>query len=84
MSDSARTDIPGWSVARGDDGETWTAHRQGGLSAQQVHYGCRLVVGASSFGELAVNCTAEDMKASMVGLAERLAEQMSGRDRSGQ
>lgn len=79
MSDSAHPDIPGWSVALGDDGSTWTASRRGGLSATQRDHGCRLVVGASSPGELLLACTAEDMKATVVVMVELLAERMAER-----
>jgi hypothetical protein len=69
-------EIDGWSVARSADGLTWTAHRRGALSPAQLEYGCRLWVGAHSFGELRVACHAEDTKAGLVATAEKLARDL--------
>ncbi|CNE78783.1 Uncharacterised protein [Mycobacterium tuberculosis] len=59
----------------------WTATRLGGLSATQLAYGCRLRVTAYVFGELEVQCAAENIKAGIVCAAERLAERMAEADR---
>jgi hypothetical protein len=69
-------EIPGWSVARGESG-TWLARRCGTLTPTQLEYGARLVVGANSFGELGVNCLAEDVKAGFIATAEELARGMA-------
>lgn len=68
-------DIPGWDVERVDD-ERWLARRRGGLSRYQLDYGCRLIVGASSFGELELAVVAENIKATMTAAAEELARGM--------
>lgn len=73
--------IDGWTVVLSEDGRLWTATRLGGLSAAQLEYGCRLRVTAFVFGELEVQCVAENIKAGIVCAAERLAERMAEADR---
>lgn len=47
----------------------------------QLEYGCRLRVTAFVFGELEVQCVAENIKAGIVCAAERLALRMAEADR---
>lgn len=68
-------EFPAWHVEPGPDG-TWLARRRGALSALELEYGCRTVVGASSRGELEVACTAEAVKSGLIRAAERLADGM--------
>ncbi|MFC5753396.1 hypothetical protein [Actinomadura rugatobispora] len=76
MAHDPHDEIPGWHVEPGQNG-TWLARRRGTLSALQVEYGCRALVGANSRAELELACTTEDVKAGLVRAAERLAEGMA-------
>lgn len=71
--------IPGWDVSQDDQGR-WLARRRGGLSALHMQYGCRLLVGADSFGELELHVCAENIKATVVAAAEDLARRMAEAD----
>lgn len=72
-------ELPEWDVSCDDDGR-WLARRRGGLSRYQLEYGCRLLVGANSFGELELAVTAERIKATIVAAAEELARGMAEAD----